>query len=641
MGAEDNEVLEVEARLKDFISANLDVISKKVDDFGKQVETTGQSVQNSSEKMGMSFVEVAAKLGILYGFLKTVTQEGGAHVSAMNRVKFAVEETGTAYSKVSKTLDEYLDHISKTTNFSRDDAASAFGKLVAITGSYDKAMKLLPEAMDYAAYRGTNLNRAVNMLSKGTGEAGEKMAPLLAKIKGFAQADVNPYIQFQHTLQEISGSIGTSLLPIMQGMSKLLQVMPEFAQQLVVIVPLARALGMSFSLFTPTGWIVTGVLALVEGFKYLYDNIAHADENAKSFENTLQSDAFQKVGATRIKDKYEQIMKERQLNDEEQALYNEASQKLIAIAQREQEKLADTEAGGPGMSGEAAMAELNKKYEDRVEAFKKFMDDTKKYQKQFDDYDEFSFEQNKTRVHAQLEDLKKQVAQRAEGAKKIAEVGKMVVASQQESNQQLLEENALNKDRARTIQYIEDYYTKYGIVLDGVTAKEKMLTEAKRQQMIMYLEAVGTMLDGFQQMAGALKADAEVQRGLALFEITVRTAAGIMKAYEQGGALGFITGTGIAAVGVAQYAQVASAKYALGVRNAPSGMAWVGEQGPELMQIPGGTNIYDHRQSKQISSNVGPKTINVNVARMSKRDYANLFIEMNREGYLHDLKSEW
>ena len=47
-------------------------------------------------------------------------------------------------------------------------------------------------------------------------------------------------------------------------------------------------------------------------------------------------------------------------------------------------------------------------------------------------------------------------------------------------------------------------------------------------------------------------------------ETVISTAAGIMKAYAQGGVLGFVTGAAIAAQGVAQLARIDAQKFALG-----------------------------------------------------------------------------
>lgn len=57
------------------------------------------------------------------------------------------------------------------------------------------------------------------------------------------------------------------------------------------------------------------------------------------------------------------------------------------------------------------------------------------------------------------------------------------------------------------------------------------------------------------------------------------------------------------AMGMIQVAKINSAplpQYATGVQNAPPGLAWVGEEGPELIQMKGGENVYTAFQSDRL-----------------------------------------
>jgi len=47
---------------------------------------------------------------------------------------------------------------------------------------------------------------------------------------------------------------------------------------------------------------------------------------------------------------------------------------------------------------------------------------------------------------------------------------------------------------------------------------------------------------------------------------------------------------------------VTAPAYAAGGTDIPAGLAWVGEQGPELMYVPGGSSIYDHNQSMAMAA---------------------------------------
>ena len=46
------------------------------------------------------------------------------------------------------------------------------------------------------------------------------------------------------------------------------------------------------------------------------------------------------------------------------------------------------------------------------------------------------------------------------------------------------------------------------------------------------------------------------------------------------------------------------AMHASGVRNSPGGLAIVGEEGPELMNVPRGADIYSHAESRRMASSL-------------------------------------
>jgi len=88
-------------------------------------------------------------------------------------------------------------------------------------------------------------------------------------------------------------------------------------------------------------------------------------------------------------------------------------------------------------------------------------------------------------------------------------------------------------------------------------------------------------------------------------EALANTAIGVTKAFAQGGMLGFITGSLVAAAGAVQIATIRAQKFAAGVRNFVGGLAIVGEQGPELVSLPSGSNVYSNSESNRMLSSGG------------------------------------
>jgi phage-related protein len=54
--------------------------------------------------------------------------------------------------------------------------------------------------------------------------------------------------------------------------------------------------------------------------------------------------------------------------------------------------------------------------------------------------------------------------------------------------------------------------------------------------------------------------------------------------------------------------------FAMGTNYAPGGMSWVGERGPELVNLPKGSQVYTAQESQRMTRGGGNWTVNVNVS---------------------------
>jgi hypothetical protein len=95
--------------------------------------------------------------------------------------------------------------------------------------------------------------------------------------------------------------------------------------------------------------------------------------------------------------------------------------------------------------------------------------------------------------------------------------------------------------------------------------------------------------------------------GTAAAEASKGGATGAAHSAKYGGLPGFLIGLGAAVTAIAAFMVTANQlvdkqkKYARGTMSAPGGMAWVGERGPELMEVPKGSRINTAAQSRQIT----------------------------------------
>ena len=102
------------------------------------------------------------------------------------------------------------------------------------------------------------------------------------------------------------------------------------------------------------------------------------------------------------------------------------------------------------------------------------------------------------------------------------------------------------------------------------------------------------------------KRGAKRKKALAMAEAAINTAVAITKTYAQ---FGFPFGLGLAAaqaaVGAVQIAAIAATPFAKGTQYAPGGMALVGEQGPELINLPRGSTVTSNSRTNQLLDSMG------------------------------------
>ena len=147
--------------------------------------------------------------------------------------------------------------------------------------------------------------------------------------------------------------------------------------------------------------------------------------------------------------------------------------------------------------------------------------------------------------------------------------------------------------------------------------------QAEVAQAIAQAEMTGAanMISAFSQLAGQNKNNAILAANLAKASAIISMYAGIMKAYEQGGVLGFVTGATILAQGLANIGQINTQLRA--IQSAATGADFV-TSGPQMMMVGENPGGMERVQVTPLSSpNIdGPQgggmTINFNNAVMSE-----------------------
>ncbi len=103
---------------------------------------------------------------------------------------------------------------------------------------------------------------------------------------------------------------------------------------------------------------------------------------------------------------------------------------------------------------------------------------------------------------------------------------------------------------------------------------------------------------------------AQRAKDIALAQIVINTASAVVNAAAQED---YYAAVAIGLLGAAEYAIASSQpipQYYKGTENAPKGWAWVGEKGPELMQMKGGEKVRTHEKSMEMARDSFPSPAN-------------------------------
>lgn len=106
--------------------------------------------------------------------------------------------------------------------------------------------------------------------------------------------------------------------------------------------------------------------------------------------------------------------------------------------------------------------------------------------------------------------------------------------------------------------------------------------------------------------AAIAKKAGKKKKAAAIAEAVINTAVAVTKTFAE---LGFVAGLPLAVsqgvAGAAQIAVIAAQQFARGTAFAPGGMALVGEKGPELVNIPRGSQVISNMRTNRLLENMG------------------------------------
>jgi hypothetical protein len=134
--------------------------------------------------------------------------------------------------------------------------------------------------------------------------------------------------------------------------------------------------------------------------------------------------------------------------------------------------------------------------------------------------------------------------------------------------------------------------------------KQRDLLEARNRE-----SALRGTVDNLRTMASKWKEFGAIYKAAAISETIIDTYAGAQAAFKSLAGIpivGPILGTAAAAAavgaGIARVSEISAQQFAMGTASAPGGRSLVGEYGPEYIDLPRGSTVYNNSQTQHIAN---------------------------------------
>jgi phage-related protein len=270
-------------------------------EFGKKLDKVQKNLSQAGKMMTGMGVAITAALGLA----TKAAEEERINIARLSSV---LDNVGVSYDEVSESLERNITAMQNKTGVADDRQRDALSDLIFATGDYQKALELLPTALDLAAAKGMDLGTAAELLGKvAQGEFGtlsrygiilgdnataaEALAVVQEKVAGAAEKMASPIDILKASFGDLVEKIGSNLLPVLKKivdvvMPVIKRIMewidknPKLASTITIIVaaigalmavlgPLLLMLPMIAAGFTllmgPVGLVILAVAAVAAG----------------------------------------------------------------------------------------------------------------------------------------------------------------------------------------------------------------------------------------------------------------------------------------------------------------------------------------------------------------------------------------
>lgn len=206
-----------------------------VDKAQQQLKGLEGYVKQNEKAFKMVGAATAAFGGAIVGALTLAVKSAQEEEVGIQRLSTSLKNVGVSYDMVKDSLEGIISATQRKTGIADSEQRDALGKLLIITGDYNKALNALPVVLDLAAATQMDTSTAATMLGKALegntetlGRYGIKikegateseiLAEIIARTGGAAEATANPFKILSAEIGDVAEMIGKSLLPILKDL---------------------------------------------------------------------------------------------------------------------------------------------------------------------------------------------------------------------------------------------------------------------------------------------------------------------------------------------------------------------------------------------------------------------------------------
>ena len=226
----------------------------------------GESLTKVSRAAGIAASAVGAFGVVAIKSFVTASMEQERALATLGQ---SIENTGVSFDTVKDKILGTTAALQDKTNFGDEQQIRTLTVLTTILGDVDAAMLALPAVMDAASASGLGMESVAKTMGKAlagqvhqaesvgvtfdkTEGFTERLAKVLGKVGGVAEANADPFVQLGNDMGDLKETIGKALIPVLlplvetlRDFAKRLQEMnPEFVKLIAMVLAGVTAFGL-------------------------------------------------------------------------------------------------------------------------------------------------------------------------------------------------------------------------------------------------------------------------------------------------------------------------------------------------------------------------------------------------------------